>query len=270
MDDIHDIAAYYNNDPEREHSRLERHQLEYDLTWRYLSQYLPPHGHILEIGAATGRYTMELAKRGYSLTAFDMSENLLEMGKKRILDQGLDQQVRFIVGDARDLSHVPEREFDAVLMMGPFYHLVEEADRKAALLQAFDRLCARGVLFSSFISRYGIMGDLLRNVPDWIENRAEVEGILELGHNPEHVPGSGFRGYFAKISEIATLHESIGLETLTIAGVEPGISSEDDDGSYNKLQGRQRHLWLDLLYRISTEPSVIGASRHILYIGRKK
>ena len=51
-DDVSDIATYYNNDPERERSRLERHQLEYDLTWRYLDQYLPSQGSILEIGAS--------------------------------------------------------------------------------------------------------------------------------------------------------------------------------------------------------------------------
>ena len=41
LDNIDDIAVYYNNNPEGEHSRLERHQLEYELTWRYLNQYLP-------------------------------------------------------------------------------------------------------------------------------------------------------------------------------------------------------------------------------------
>ena len=63
-DDVRDIAGYYNGEAEREHGRLERHQLEWDLTWRYLNQYLPAHGSILEVGAATGRYTLELAKRG--------------------------------------------------------------------------------------------------------------------------------------------------------------------------------------------------------------
>jgi hypothetical protein len=43
-----------------------------------------------------------------------------------------------------------------------------------------------------------------------------------------------------------------------------------DDESYNKLQGKQRQLWLDLLYEISIERSILGASRHLLYIGRKK
>ena len=64
IDDVSDIAFFYNSDPERERCRLDRHQLEYDLTWRYLNRYLPSQGSILEVGAATGRYTLELAKRG--------------------------------------------------------------------------------------------------------------------------------------------------------------------------------------------------------------
>jgi S-adenosylmethionine-dependent methyltransferase len=64
-DDVRDIAEFYSVDPDIEHRRLEQHQLEYDLTWRYLHEYLPPDGSILEVGAATGRYTVELARRGY-------------------------------------------------------------------------------------------------------------------------------------------------------------------------------------------------------------
>lgn len=268
MDDVSDIAAYYNNDPEREHSRLERHQLEHDLTWRYLNQYLPAQGTILEIGAATGRYTLELAKRGYSITAVDLSAGLLEGCRKSIVEKGLETQVRFAVADARDLTSVTEKEFDIVLLMGPLYHLTLETDRKAALQETFDRLREGGILFSAFISRFGIMGDLLKNMPGWIEDQAEVRSILEKGKDPDHSPGEGFRGYFAQVSEIAPLHEAIGFETLAVAGVEPAISSDDE--SYNNLQGKQRQLWLDLLYEISTEKSIIGASRHLLYIGRKK
>ena len=44
FDNVNDIANFYNNCPEKEHSRLERHQLEYDLTWCYLNKYLPPQG----------------------------------------------------------------------------------------------------------------------------------------------------------------------------------------------------------------------------------
>jgi S-adenosylmethionine-dependent methyltransferase len=275
-DDVSDIAFFYNSDPQREHVRLERHQLEYDLTWRYLDRYLPAQGSILEVGAATGRYTLELAKRGYTLTAVDLSAVLLEECRKRLADEGLERQVRFVVADARDLGEVAEKraekgaetEFDAVLLMGPLYHLIVEADRKLALQEAFDWLREGGILFSSFLSRFGMMGDLLKNRPGWIEEQAAVRSQLERGKRPDESPRGGFRGYAAQVSEIAPLHEAIGFETLTVAGVEPVIASDDE--SYNKLEGKQRQLWLDLFYEMSTEKSILGASRHLLYIGKKK
>lgn len=266
-DNISDIAAYYNSNPQQEHLRLEQHQLEHDLTWRYLDQYLPAQGALLEVGAATGRYTLELARRGYTITAVDMSAALLEICRKRLADEGLEKQVRLVVADARDLGVVTHRGFDAVLLMGPLYHLVVEADRKAALKEAFDRLRQGGLLFSAFISRFGIMGDLIKNVPAWIEAQAEVRSVLENGKDPDGFHPDAFRGYFAHIPEIPPLHEAFGFETITLAGVEPAISADDE--SYNKLDGKQRRLWLDLLYELSTEPSTLGASRHLLYIGRK-
>lgn len=268
IDDVSDIAAYYNNDPDTERSRLERHQLEYDLTWRYLDQYLPSNGSVLEIGAATGRYTVGLAQQGYSVTAVDLSAGNLEVCRRSLAEAGLEKKVQLVLADARDLSHVIERAFDAVLLMGPLYHLIEEADRKTALKQSADRLREGGILFSAFISRFGIMGDLMKNLPDWIKNQTEVRSLLENGRRPDDAPrGGGFRGYFAQVAEITPLHEAMGFETLALVGVEPAISADDE--SYSKLQGEQRQLWLDLLYEISTEASILGASRHLLYIGRK-
>lgn len=267
-DDVSDIAAFYNSDPAGEDARLERHQLEYDLTWRHLNRYLPSQGAILEIGAATGKYTLALAKQGYAVTAVDLSAALLDQCRRNLAEAGLERHVRFVVADARNLDAVPERGFDAVLLMGPLYHLVLEADRNVALRQAFDRLRGGGVIFSSFISRLGVMGDLLRTIPDWIEDQAEVRSLLENGRRPDDAPRGGFRGYFAHASEISPLHEGVGFETLVVAGVEPAISADDE--SYNKLEGRQRQLWLDLLYEISAHETTIGASRHLLYVGRKR
>lgn len=268
VDDVSDIANYYNANPEGEHVRLERHQLEYDLTWRYFDRYLPARGSILEVGAATGRYTVPLAKRGYRLTAVDMSAALLEMCRLNLVNEGLESRVHLVVADARDLGEVTEKQFDAVLLMGPLYHLVEEADRKSALKEAFERLRVGGILFSAFISRFGVLCDLIKDMPAWIEEQADVRSMLERGRRADDTRRGGFRGYFAKVSEIAPLHEAIGFETVTVVGVEPAISADDE--SYNQLQGKQRQLWLDLLYEISAEGSIAGASRHLLYIGKKK
>ncbi len=268
IDDISDITAYYNNGSENEHSRLERHPLEYELTWRYLDQYLPAQGSILEIGAATGKYTLELARRGYSVTAVDLS--VVESGqcRKKIAEAGLEKQVHHVVADARDLGAVTARDFNVVLLMGPLYHLVELADRRMALQQAFERLRVGGLIFTALISRYGIFCDLIKDHPEWIQDQAEVRSILERGRDPDDFPHGGFRGYFALASEITPLHESLECESLVLAGVEPVIAADDD--SYNRLEGQERQLWLDLLYEVSTEISIIGASRHLLYIGRKK
>jgi hypothetical protein len=152
--------------------------------------------------------------------------------------------------------------------MGPLYHLIVESDRQAALKQAFDRLRPGGTLFSAMLSRFGVMGDLLNNNPSWIETQAEVQSVLVHGKRPDDFPRGGFRGYLARVDEVIPLHESAGFETVTLVGVEPLIGANDE--SYNQLQGSQRAQWLDLLYAISAEPSILGAARHLLYIGRKR
>ncbi|KKM81951.1 hypothetical protein LCGC14_1324600 [marine sediment metagenome] len=266
-DDISDIQRFYDGGVPIEDGRLERHQLERDVTLRYLDEYLPPRARILEIGAATGAYTVELARRGHSVCAVDLSANLIAKCRERVASARLQESVTFAVADARDLSGITEGDFDAVLLMGPLYHLVEQSDRLLALTESFSRLKPDGLLFSSLISRFGILGQLLKTIPQWIEDQAEVRSIVERGRDPEDAPKGGFRGYYCTLSEVQPLHESAGFETLEIAGAEREISADDE--SYNRLEGEQRELWLDLLFRISTEPSMIASSRHLLYLGRR-
>jgi S-adenosylmethionine-dependent methyltransferase len=266
-DDIRDIADYYNNRPQSEHTRLEEHQLEFDLTWRLLDDYLPPNGKILEVGAATGRYTLGLAQRGYSITAVDLSPACLRICQQDLEKAGMSDKVNFFVADARTLTEITDRDFDAVLLMGPLYHLVIQKDREMAVREAFNRLRPGGVIFSAFISRYGIWGDLLKNLPELIDDQDQVNSVLLTGRDCETWPKGGFRAFFAEVAEIAPLHEAAGFETIKVVGVEPGISADDE--SYNKLEGERRARFLDVFYQISAEPSIVGASRHLLYIGWK-
>ncbi len=267
-DDISDIQAFYEGYAEQEDGRLDRHQVERDVTWRYLDKYLPPRGKILEIGAATGAYTIPLARCGYSVTAVDFSPKLIEMCQKRVAEEKLSKRVSCLVADARDLHNITDNDYDVVLLMGPLYHLVLEEDRKKALQEAFSKLKPGGVIFSAFVSRYGIWGQIMRDLPHFIENRAGVRLVLDEGRDTEvPVYKQGFRGYFATVPEIVPLHEKAGFKTLVLAGVEPGGVY---DQVYQELQGERRRLWLDLLFTISTEPSVIGASCHLLYIGVKE
>jgi ubiquinone/menaquinone biosynthesis C-methylase UbiE len=269
IDDVTDIRSFYDRNVENEQGRLERHPVERDVTWRFLDKYLPPSGKILEVGAATGAYPIPLAKKGYMVTAVDFSPNLLEKCRDRVLELGLRNRVTCLVADARDLSKVTDNDFDAVLLLGPLYHLVEIEDRKLALSEAYGRMKAGGIIFSAFISRYGFWSEVMHTIPHYIEYQEDVRAVLEGGKDleiPSWGPG-GFRAYFATIPEIYELHEDQGFETLAVAGVEPaGIAADEQ---YKKLTEKQRELWLDLMVEISTEPSLAGASSHILYIGKK-
>jgi SAM-dependent methyltransferase len=266
-DDVSDIRDYYATQIEREEERLNRHQLERDLTRRYLSQHLPASGRILEIGAATGAYTQWLAEQGYRVTAVDLTPAMLAYNRQRTEAAGLLERVSFVEADVRELPTLAGEPFDAVLMMGPLYHLIERQDRALALRQACAKLVNGGVLATTWISRFGIFGDLMKQMPGWIEKQKDVRSVIERGRDPEDYPRGAFRGYFARVDEIIPEHEAQGLQTIRLAGVEPCISADDE--SYNRLEGIHRQLWQDLLFEFSQNPQLTASSRHILYIGRK-
>jgi len=105
-------------------------------------------------------------------------------------------------------------------------------------------------------------------MPESVDDQEQVIAVLTRGRDKEDWPKGGFRAYFARVEEIIPLHEGIGFETIKLVGVEPCISSDDE--SFNVLKGKRRRLWLDLFYKISGEASIVGASQHLLYIGRKQ
>jgi len=68
---------------------------------------------ILDLGCGTGRHSIELAKRGYSLTGIDLSKSLLDKAKDKATAQNL--KISFIQADARELNF--SNEFDVVIML---------------------------------------------------------------------------------------------------------------------------------------------------------
>ena len=88
---------------------------------------------------------------------------------------------------------IENEAFDAVLMMGPLYHLVYKEDRETALREAFNRLKPGGNIFSTFISRYGIWGEVMKKIPQVIEKETGLRSELDQGRNIGERTG-GFRG----------------------------------------------------------------------------
>lgn len=68
---------------------------------------------ILDIACGTGRHALEMARRGYAVTGIDISENMLNLARKKALDQNL--HVNFVREDMRELDF--SEGFDAAYML---------------------------------------------------------------------------------------------------------------------------------------------------------
>jgi len=68
---------------------------------------------IIDIGCGTGRHSIELAKRGYSLTGIDLSASMLAKAREKAAANQL--RVDFFQYDARKLPF--NNEFDAAIML---------------------------------------------------------------------------------------------------------------------------------------------------------
>jgi 2-polyprenyl-3-methyl-5-hydroxy-6-metoxy-1,4-benzoquinol methylase len=68
---------------------------------------------IIDIGCGTGRHSIELSNRGYSITGIDLSESLLQRAREKAKQNGL--QIEFLKQDARNLAF--DSQFDVAIMM---------------------------------------------------------------------------------------------------------------------------------------------------------
>ncbi len=261
------IQAYYRNDAEREWQRMERHRTEFAVTLRALEAHLPPTpARVLDCGGGPGRYAQALTQRGYTVTLFDLSPDLLVLARSRAAESGV-TIADFAQGTATDLSRYPDDTFDAVLLMGPLYHLLEEDERRQALAEAYRVVKPGGPVFASFISRYSGHRYAARAEMEYLLTRPEEsDALLAHGTLPPR-PGGGFIAYFAHPLEVTPLCASVGLDVETVLGVE-GLVSMIEEG-VNTLEGEAWDAWVDLNYRLSADPSLHGAVEHLLAICRK-
>src|SRR5512139_602399 len=125
--DVAAVASYYDQKPEIEWQRMDRHRTEHALTIKTLQFHLPPPpACILDCGGGPGRYAIELARQGYKVTLFDLSAGNLDLGREKAAQAGV--SLAFEQGTALDLSRFAAGEFDAVLLLGPLYHLLTVED----------------------------------------------------------------------------------------------------------------------------------------------
>jgi S-adenosylmethionine-dependent methyltransferase len=263
------IRTLYDQQPEREWERMERHRTEFALTMRALAEHLPPPpAQVLDCGGGPGRYAIELARRGYEVTLFDLSAGCLQLAREKATEAGV-TLAGYEQGTSTDLSRFPDASFDAVLLMGPLYHLLEEDERRQTLAEAHRVLKPGGFLYAAFISRYAAIRWAAAHEPSWILEHPELtEMILTTGVLPPRGKSdTEFVAHFAHPTEVIPLCQRVGFEVVRVLGVE-GLVSMVEDG-VNALSGEAWDTWVDLNYRIAADPSIHGCVEHLLVVAVK-
>ena len=129
-------------------------------TWDIFERYLPAGGRVMDVGGGPGTHAAQLAESGFEVLLVDPVERHVEAAKRRA---GADDTRTFTAlrGDARELP-ASDGTFDAVLMMGPLYHLVNADDRHVALNEARRVLRPGGVILAEVITRFAWVLDATR------------------------------------------------------------------------------------------------------------
>lgn len=252
------IKTKYTEYAEENRFAVKHQAIEYLTTFKYINNYLKKGMKIIELGAGTGAYSVELAKQGYDVTAVELVKRNLDVLKKN--GKGL-KNLHTILGDALDLSQFKANSFDMVLSLGPMYHLFNEKDRTKAVKEAL-RICKPGgiimfayITHSSIIWSYGVR----HNAIDKMQYVIRKDGGLLTP--PEELFSSYFVEEFNKqFKGLKVKH----LKDVATDGIFPIMR-----GFVNKLSQKKYEMLVDYHFKTCERKDMLGLSNHMLYIGQK-
>ena len=265
------VLQYYTDTDEAARLRTTWFQLEHERTRELIRRHLPPPpARIIDAGGASGVYACWLASLGHEVHLIDPVSKHVEQARAASSQQPDHPLASAEVGDARQLPS-SKNPFDAVLLLGPLYHLVKKEERIACLREARRVLRPGGLIWGAGISRFASLLDSISNGFFTDPEFAPIlERDLEDGQHRNPTTNSIYftDAYFHKPGELSREFLAAGFQVLEIAAIEgPGWLARDFDRLWENPPQRERLL--DVLRKVEHEPSIVGASSHIMAIGRK-
>ena len=143
-----DLLEKYYNKFNEDKRLLSRHgQVEFFVAMEYIKKVIAGRKNldIIDIGAGTGRYSVELAEMGHNVTAVELvNKNVSQIKLKS--DKVIVKQ-----GNALNLKF-KDKSFDIALLFGPTYHLFSHEDKLKAILEAKRVLKKGGVMLVMYLT----------------------------------------------------------------------------------------------------------------------
>ena len=265
IDTVEIVRKNYDENFQKEWERLEGHNVEFEITKRYIERYIKPGDKVLDLGGGPGRYSLFMAEMGCDVTLADLSQGNIDFALEKAKEQNL--QIKAVCVDARNLENLYSECYDHILLMGPMYHLLEKDDRIKAVGECMKLLKAGGVIFVSFISMYAGIIWAMREMPEAVLHRAE-DYFLECFIEDKEFAGQAFtQAYFIRQSDVAPFMNQFQLKKLHLLGQESILAP-----CKNIILAQPSEVidkWIDLAEKVCEREDLLSYSEHILYIGRK-
>jgi ubiquinone/menaquinone biosynthesis C-methylase UbiE len=165
---------------------------------------------VLDVGGGTGVHAAWLAGRGYRVHVVDVVPEHV----RAVAEHGL---LTAEVGDARRLPQAAA-SVDAVLLLGPLYHLVSKAERITALAEARRVLRPGGVLLAAAIGRFMAVLDWAQRGGLTADVAAKLVPVLSDG---VHDPTLGFTdAFFHTAAQLQQEVTDAGFADVRVLGIE--------------------------------------------------
>ena len=264
------IFEHYRRSPETNRLAAGSGRLEFARTCQVIQGCLTPEPmDILDNGGGTGVYAFWLAKAGHRVWLTDGSDHHVGLALKEQEQQPVAlQQIQ--VADALQLPF-PTARFDLVLTLGPLYHLRRREARVAALRESARVLKRGGTLICAYISRFASLLDGLRQ--GFTDDPAYVWLVQSGLQNGQHVPpvDSPYltEAYFHLPSEILPELRETGMVDATVQAVEGPFWMLPNLEQLLADDVRRKQL-LQLIDQVAGEPSLLGATAHLLSVSRNQ
>jgi SAM-dependent methyltransferase len=263
------ILGYYAAGVERDRLFEGRSQLERMRTQEILARHLPPPpAVVLDVGGGPGLYARWLATQGYEVHLVDPVPLHVEQAADPELSDHPLASVQ--IGDARRLDQ-PASSVDAVLLMGPLYHLTDRADRLRALREARRVVRAGGWLFAVGISRFTSLLDGLSAgfLDDPVFARIVEQDLRDGQHrNPDNFPGYFTTAFFHHPEELQAEVRDASWSIVEIVGIEgPGWWMLREFAQWWDDETRRERL-LAAVRAVEREPTLLGLGPHLMVVAR--